>query len=112
MKFDRYKYYQYVDKKGRQVVVAVSRHAGRTIKGYAICDPADEFDLEVGKKLAAARCNQKVLSKKVNECEDKLLEIDLILEDLKAYRSLIASKCKNYSKELCDSINEIAIMFN
>lgn len=65
MKFDKYTFYQYTDKQGRKVVVAVSRHAGRIVKGYAKCDINDEFDLEIGKRLAAARCNLIVQERKL-----------------------------------------------
>ena len=46
-------------------VIAVSTYAGKVVRGIAKCDPRDEFDLEKGKKLAAARCNLKVASKRV-----------------------------------------------
>jgi predicted phage tail protein len=82
-KFDRYKFYQYVDEQGRQVVVAVSRHAGRTVKGYAKCDPDDEFDLELGKKLAAARCAVKIAKKR---------NANANAQKKKAYNELVAKQ--------------------
>lgn len=50
------------DKEGNSVtkVIAVSTYAGRSVRGVAICSIHDEFNLEKGKKLAAARCNAKV----------------------------------------------------
>ena len=41
-------------------VIAISTYAGKPVRGVAICSVHDEFDLEKGKKLAAARCNAKV----------------------------------------------------
>lgn len=81
--YNKYKYYQYVDEKGRQVVVAVSHFAGRTVKGYAKCDPSDTFDLEKGKALAAARCNYKVLTKKAARAKDNLAHYAYLLAKAK-----------------------------
>ena len=47
-------------------VVAVSTYEGKTVRGVAKCDPRDNFDMELGKQLAAARCNQKIARKRVN----------------------------------------------
>ena len=48
-----------------QKVIAVSTYAGKTVRGVASCDPNDEFSLEKGKELAAARCAVKVAQKRV-----------------------------------------------
>lgn len=47
------------------MVVALSSYAGRTVRGVAKCDPNDNFDVEKGKKLAAARCNERVCRKRL-----------------------------------------------
>ena len=57
--FTNYRYYVAKNK-----VIAVSTYAGKTVRGVAICAPGDEFNLEFGKKLAAARCNEKVAAKR------------------------------------------------
>ena len=57
----KYKYFT----NGENVVVAVSSYKGRTIRGVAKCSEQDEFDLETGKKLAAARCAMKVAKARV-----------------------------------------------
>ena len=67
MKYDVNKYKYFVAKKADGTpyqVVAVSTYAGKTVRGVAKCDPRDEFSLENGKKLAAARCNLKVAEKR------------------------------------------------
>lgn len=68
MKFDinKYKFYTFNNQ-----VVAVSTYGGRTVKGVAKCDPKDEFDLESGKKLAAARCQKKVSDKRLKRALKK-----------------------------------------
>ena len=68
---DKYKFYEYNDPKGKKTVSAVSTYAGRTVKGYAKCDPRDSFNIENGKKLAAARCNAKVSAKRMKRAEYK-----------------------------------------
>lgn len=57
----KYKYFT----NGENMVVAVSSYKGRTIRGVAKCSEEDEFDLETGKKLAAARCALKIAEKRV-----------------------------------------------
>ena len=57
----KYRYYT----NGENVVVAVASYKGRTIRGVAKCSEQDEFDLETGKKLAAARCAMKIAKKRV-----------------------------------------------
>lgn len=71
---DKYKYYQFKNENGGTTVTAASTYAGRTVKGYAKCDPRDNFDVEEGKKLAAARCNMKIANKRVARASQKYLE--------------------------------------
>lgn len=67
--FDRYKYYVQGNK-----VHAVSKYAGKTIRATAICSPCDDFDLEVGKGVAARKCNIKVSDKRLRHAEQRLAE--------------------------------------
>lgn len=67
--FDNYTYYTAKNK-----VIAVSTYAGKIVRGVAKCDPRDEFDLEKGKELAAARCNERVAEKRfrrARKCYDQ-----------------------------------------
>ena len=65
--------YKYVVIPGKKVI-AISTYAGRTVKGVAKCHPNDEFDVEFGKKLAAARCNEKVAGKRLARALNKYRE--------------------------------------
>ena len=47
-----------------RTVIAIQRFAGKDIKASATCDPADDFDFEVGKKLAELRLNEKIAKKR------------------------------------------------
>ena len=83
--------YKYVVIPGKKVI-AISTYAGRTVKGVAKCHPSDEFDVEFGKKLAAARCNEKIAGKrfqratsKYNAAFDKMLEVEKEINDARVY---------------------------
>ena len=39
-------------------VYCMTYYAGKTIKGVAKCDPEDEFDITLGKKIALTRAQQ------------------------------------------------------
>lgn len=69
-----YKYY--TDNKH---VYAVSTYAGKTVKGTATCHENDIFNLEIGKDIATARCNEKVAKKRLNRADRKLREAELAL---------------------------------
>lgn len=56
---EKYRFYQNGNK-----IIAVSTYGGKTVRGVAICHPEDKFNIELGKKLAAARCNEKVAAKR------------------------------------------------
>ena len=55
-------------------VFAVSSFAGATVRGVAKCNPNDEFDLEYGKALAAARCQEKIAAKRCKRAYSKVDE--------------------------------------
>lgn len=57
--FDRYKYVVHGNE-----VIAISTYEGRPVRAVACCHPDDNFDEEVGKKLASLRCNVKVAKKR------------------------------------------------
>lgn len=65
--------YKYVVIPGKKII-AISTYAGRTVKGVAKCHPNDKFDVEFGKKLAAARCNEKVAGKRLARALNKYRE--------------------------------------
>ena len=65
----KFEYKYKIDEKKR-TIVAMSTFAGRTVVGVAHCAPADEFNIETGKKLAAARCSVKIAEKRMKRAED------------------------------------------
>lgn len=54
-----------------RTVIALSHYAGRTVRGVAKCSPEDEFDVEFGKKLAAARCDLKIAEKRCSRAAER-----------------------------------------
>lgn len=77
MKEFNYKYIVTNDK-----VIALSSYAGRTVRGIAKCHPNDTFDVEYGKKLAAARCNEKIAIKRHKAAEKKYYKLAAQLREL------------------------------
>lgn len=95
-----YKYYQHNNE-----VIAVSTFAGKEIKGVAKCNPEDEFDLETGKKIAAARCNLKAAQKRLKRANEKWS---------KAYIDLFEAnrrfeKMKQYYMDAVDALDEATV---
>lgn len=62
-------------------VIAVSTFAGRVVRGIATCDPRDEknYDIEKGKALAAARCNEKIAARRVKRAQRKHEEAEIAM---------------------------------
>ena len=78
IKSPTYKFYQYnrqrADGSTNVRIVAVSSFAGKPVKGYADLHPHDEFDIEYGKALAAARCAEKIAAKRCKRAYNKVDE--------------------------------------
>lgn len=66
-------------------IIAVSTYAGKTVRGVAICHPEDKFDLETGKRLAAARCNEKIAAKRLDRAAKKSIQARLDVETAKKH---------------------------
>ena len=113
MNYDVNKYKYFVAKKQDGTpyqVIAVSTYAGRTVRGVAKCDPRDNFSLENGKKLAAARCNLKVAEKrkarairKYNEAAHSVMEQQRFLDRMDKY-------AQDANMEVCNAQAELAAL--
>lgn len=68
-----YNNYKYIETPNK--VIALSTYAGKTVRGVAKCHPNDTFDIEFGRKLAAARCNAKIAAKRHNNARKKYWEM-------------------------------------
>ena len=83
-------------------VIAISTFAGKVVRGVALCHDDDNFDLEKGKEIAAARCAAKVAQKRFARSEKKLAEADAMLERAKEY----VRKMENYYYDSQDGLAE------
>ena len=99
---DKYKFYQFKNENGGTTISAVSTYAGRTVKGYAKCDPRDEFDIEKGMKLAAARCNLKIAEKRKMRAGQKYIEASIAADNAVEY----FDRMKAYFMDADDQVDE------
>lgn len=90
---DMEKYSFYTD--GKTKVIAVSTYAGKAVRGVAKCDVNDTFSLEKGKKLAAARCNEKVAKKRFTRARN--MYVDMLIEYGNMMERL--NKARNYRND-------------
>ena len=65
-------------------VICISTYAKKVVRGVAKCSPNDNFDIEIGKRLAQLRCDEKIADKRANRALDKYLEAEDILAEAKA----------------------------
>ena len=77
--------YTYFVADKQKKVVAVSTYAGKIVRGVAKCDPRDEFSVEDGKKLAAARCAVKIAKKR---------NANANAQKKRAYNELVEKQCR------------------
>ena len=101
---DKYKFYQFKNEKGGMTVSAVSSFAGRPVKGLAKCDPRDDFNIEKGKELAAARCNKKVAEKRLARASEKYMEAARAADAAYEYYD----RMKQYYMDSVDKADEAA----
>jgi len=68
----RYKMIYYAKPTGERVTVAESTFAGKRVKGVAVCHINDTYDKEFGDKLAQARCDHAISTKRVRRINKQL----------------------------------------
>ena len=100
---DKYKFYEYNDPKGKKTVSAVSTYAGRTVK----CAPRDGYNVDNGKKLAAARCNAKVSAKRMKRAERKMAEAQALLDQAQAHYDKMVNYFNDASRDKSFAENEV-----
>ena len=98
----KYKYAQTGNK-----VIAISTYAGRTVRAVAKADPRDAFSLEDGKKLAAARCNAKIATKRTKNAEAQLNKAKAALELAEARYNKMTAYFNDASFAEGAAINEV-----
>ena len=107
---EKYKFIQHTREDGREEVIALSTFAGRTVRGKAILDEKDAFDLETGKKLAALRCAEKIGIKRVLRANDCLDCADAHVEAAKRFQDKMTHYYEDATLELAavrDELDEL-----
>lgn len=70
---------------GRQKVVAITRHRGKTVRAVATCQPEDTFDEAFGKRVAKLKLELKLTGlryKSASQEYDELMEFKHELYDM------------------------------
>lgn len=90
-----------------KIIVAVSRYAGKTVRGIAKCHPNDEFNEKFGIDLAVARCNLKVAEKRMARANKRVMEALVaqynalsFVADMKDYRRRAENDLKKSIQDL------------
>lgn len=68
---EKYHFYHNAD---TGTIVCTTLYKGQMVRGIAKCSPEDNFDIEVGKKLAYLRCKQKFAQKKLKRAHNAYLD--------------------------------------
>lgn len=94
-------------------VIALSTDAGKTIRGTATCAKGDEFNLEFGKKLAAARCAEKIARRRYKRAWNKYVEAHEAFKKAtvrdymkKSYYKEASAKYNRAIMEICNLLKE------
>ena len=83
-------------------VIAFSTYGGRTVRGVAKCHPGDTFNEDVGKALAAARCNEKVAAKRYARANQKYKEM---CKEYQEYMNKVQKTC-DYLRDSYEAYKE------
>jgi len=93
---DKYKFYFAGNK-----IIAVSSYAKQPCRGVAVCHSEDNFDVETGKKIAAAKCNEKVAMKRVARANMKVKQAQADFE-----------RAQKHLEEMKQYLNDAVIAYN
>ena len=94
----------------KNMVVAISSFAGKTVKASAKCDPNDTYVKELGELVAKSRCDIKVAKKRSKHAAKKLAEAKKEYERAKARVAKMESymiDSYNMEKEAIDAYNKL-----
>ena len=80
---EKYTFKIYHTPKGIKTI-AKQTYKGQPVYGYALCVPGDEYDEQVGKEIAAAKCNLKIAAKRQKASKQRLAAFYDIVQDYNA----------------------------
>jgi len=102
--------YKYVVLPEQRKVIAISRFAGKTVRGVAKCAENDEWDVEKGKLLAAARCNLKVAEKRMTRANLKVDEAWMAMKNAENRFNQMDEYLADSEYAYNDALDEIAAL--
>ena len=70
----KYSYFRHPKADGSIEIIAMSTYAGKVVKGRAKCHPNDNYNYELGKRIAAARCGLKIAEKRMKRADNCCVE--------------------------------------
>lgn len=94
---DKYHFYYNF---ANNTVVCITFYKGQTIRGAAKCNPDDNFNLDVGRRLAYLRCKQKFAKKKLKHSRKVYNE-----------SAIISAKAKNNFEKAREFMNDSEMQF-
>ena len=100
------------DGSNTKVIVAISTYAGKIVKGFAKCRDTDEYNEEIGKKLAAARCDLKVCFKRKERALKQKTEVTQKIEKLTKYYLDMCEYYDDAIDEYMKSLERVAAIEN
>lgn len=90
-------------------ILAMSTYAGQVVKGKAICHLNDNYDEEAGKKLAIARCAEKIARRRqarsarlLKKAHDQLKLAQKYVNDMAQYNADACAEVAEAQAELND----------
>lgn len=99
---DKFKYYTFYVLEDKKTVIATCRFAGRTIRATAVCHPNDEFDVNIGQRVAMLKCERKCakirLNNAINKLTSAIADRDDATERIKKYEEVYARTLRKYEE--------------
>lgn len=101
--------YKIVKDEANKRIIAIGKFGKQSVRGIAKCSPADNYDEEIGIKLACARCRAKITAKRAAAADDRYLDsvVDMALigakvQKLKAKAKQCIEEADMAAKELTE----------
>ena len=103
MDISKYKFVTHTSKEhGSKQITAISTYAGRIVKGYAKCDPRDNYTEANGMELAAARCGVKIAEKRYHRAlakrDEAVLEVQRALAHMHKMEDYVAGASEKFQQ--------------
>ena len=98
----KYKFYYQGNK-----IHAVSKYAGKDVRGTATCHADDNFDAAFGAELASRRCNLKVATKRLRHAKERLEIAEKAFADASGELLAAQSYLEHASDEYSDATNAV-----